>query len=271
MKRVAAKFVPKLLNFEQKQRRMEVAQEPIIELGKSLVPNLNKIFFFSDGPSSQHRQNFFLIKYYSSFYKVDITWSFFESGHGKGVADAIGGVVKRALDRQIAYGKDIISATDVHLTLKSCVKAVKVFYVSDEEINAISQLIPTGLKTIKGTMSIHQVISEQGTDEIQHRILSCFCSKNVCSCYDPQTHKYPNFENNESTDHQTLWPKLNELPIFDTEMIDDLPILYNIDNFDLEEHVAENCINNKDLTDIDSNPAIGEIDSNKNEYIFIQC
>lgn len=33
----------------------------IIELGKSLVPNLKKIFFFSDGPSSQYRQknNFF--------------------------------------------------------------------------------------------------------------------------------------------------------------------------------------------------------------------
>ena len=31
MKRVAAKFVPKLLNFEQKQRRMEVAQESLNE------------------------------------------------------------------------------------------------------------------------------------------------------------------------------------------------------------------------------------------------
>ena len=29
MKRVAAEFVPKLLNFEQKQRRMEVAQESL--------------------------------------------------------------------------------------------------------------------------------------------------------------------------------------------------------------------------------------------------
>ena len=29
MKRVAAKFVPKLLNFEQKQRRMEVSQESL--------------------------------------------------------------------------------------------------------------------------------------------------------------------------------------------------------------------------------------------------
>ena len=32
MKRVAAKFVPKLLNFEQKQRRMEVVQESLNEL-----------------------------------------------------------------------------------------------------------------------------------------------------------------------------------------------------------------------------------------------
>ena len=29
MKRVAAKFVPKLLNFEQKQRRMKIAQESL--------------------------------------------------------------------------------------------------------------------------------------------------------------------------------------------------------------------------------------------------
>ena len=32
MKRVAAKFVKKLLNFEQKQRRMEVAQESLNEV-----------------------------------------------------------------------------------------------------------------------------------------------------------------------------------------------------------------------------------------------
>ena len=32
MKRVAAKFVPELLNFEPKQRRMEVAQESLNEV-----------------------------------------------------------------------------------------------------------------------------------------------------------------------------------------------------------------------------------------------
>lgn len=173
------------------------------------------------------------------------------------MADAIGGVVKRALDRQVAYGKDIISATDVYLTLESFVKAVKVFYVSETEIKAISQLIPTGLKTIKRTMSIHEVISVLGSDEIQHRILGCFCSKNVCSCYDPETHKYPNFspdnaqefENNETTNKQILLPKLNDIPILDTATVDDLPILC-IDDVDLEEHVTSKNTSAENYMDV---------------------
>lgn len=181
------------------------------------------------------------------------------------MADAIGGVFKRALDRQVAYGKDIISATDVYLTLESIVKAVKVFYVSETEIKAISQLIPTGLKTIKGTMSIHEVISVLSSDEIQHRILSCSCSKNVCRCYDPETHKYPNFspdnaqfENNEPTNNQILLPKLNDIPILETATVDDLPILCT-DDVDLEGHVAskntsaENYMDVIELSDIDLN------------------
>lgn len=186
------------------------------------------------------------------------------------MADAIGGVVKRALDRQIAYGKDIINATDVYLTLESCVKAVKVFYISETEINGICEIIPAGLKTIKGTMSIHEVIYVHGNDEIQHRILSCFCNKKTCCCYDPETHKYQNFPHFDSTDNQALFSKLNELPILDTEMIDDLPILC-IDNIDLEENV-EAIENNSaayrvdfltNLSDIDSNPITCEIDAHK--------
>ncbi|CAH2107449.1 unnamed protein product [Euphydryas editha] len=37
MKRVAVKFVPNLLNFEQKQRRMEVAQELLNEINDDAV------------------------------------------------------------------------------------------------------------------------------------------------------------------------------------------------------------------------------------------
>ena len=46
MKRVAAKFVPKLLNFEQKQRRMEVAQESLTMPQPSYSPDMAPCDFF---------------------------------------------------------------------------------------------------------------------------------------------------------------------------------------------------------------------------------
>ena len=46
MKRVAAKFVPKLLNFEQKQRRMEVAQESLTMPQPPYSPDMAPCCFF---------------------------------------------------------------------------------------------------------------------------------------------------------------------------------------------------------------------------------
>lgn len=198
--------------------------KPIINLGKTFVSNIKRIHIFSDGPSSQYRQknNFFLINYFSSFYNVDITWSFSESGHGKGVADAIGGVIKRCLDRQVSYGQDIISAADVYLTLQSAVKAVNVIYITETEIDTIKECIPNNLKTIKGTMNIHQVICKRGNDHIQHRILSCFCSstKMSCTCYNPIEHKFEK--------------KTNVLPQFEHDVTNETGI---IENFVVDAYV----------------------------------
>ena len=46
MKRVAAKFVPKLLNFEQKQRRMEVAQQSLTMPQPPYSPDMAPCDFF---------------------------------------------------------------------------------------------------------------------------------------------------------------------------------------------------------------------------------
>ena len=46
MKRLAAKFVPKLLNFEQKQRRMEVAQESLTMSQPPYSPDMAPCDFF---------------------------------------------------------------------------------------------------------------------------------------------------------------------------------------------------------------------------------
>ena len=46
MKRVAAKFVPKLLNFEQKQQRMEVTQESLTMPQPPYLPDMAPCDFF---------------------------------------------------------------------------------------------------------------------------------------------------------------------------------------------------------------------------------
>ena len=46
MKRVAAKFIPKLLNFEQKQRRMEVVQESLTMPQPPYSPDMAPCHFF---------------------------------------------------------------------------------------------------------------------------------------------------------------------------------------------------------------------------------
>ena len=66
--------------------------------------------FFSDGPSTQYKQknNFYLFtpRIFKYGFKQG-TWSFFESGHGKGAADGIGGTLKRIADRIVSHSTDI--------------------------------------------------------------------------------------------------------------------------------------------------------------------
>lgn len=59
---------------------------PIINLEKTLVANLKIIHVFSDGLLSiDKKNNFLLISNFSAEFHVNVTWSFFESGHAKGL------------------------------------------------------------------------------------------------------------------------------------------------------------------------------------------
>lgn len=77
---------------------------PILNLIKEESPQTTMIHFYSDGPSAQYRQkgNFYLLVQFTNKYKFQYaTWSFYEAGHGKNVADGIGGCVKRLLDKSL--------------------------------------------------------------------------------------------------------------------------------------------------------------------------
>ena len=79
--------------------------------------------FFSDGPVGQYKQkaNFFLITKEPFAYGFkNVRWSYFQSGHGKGIPDAIGGTLKWEANRKVQYGKDITCAKDLVEQLKDC-------------------------------------------------------------------------------------------------------------------------------------------------------
>ena len=93
-----------------------------------------------------------------------------EAGHGKGAADAIGGVLKRTADRHVLMGHDIPNAAVVYAEL-SHLTAVKLFFVEDQQIAEMKQQIR--LTDQLGTISV--------------RDFSCFCQyPEPCSCNEPR-------------------------------------------------------------------------------------
>lgn len=105
------------------------------------------------------------------------TWSFTESGHGKSVADGIGGAVKRSLDKQVAYGNDVSNGERAVEILSKCMKSVKCLYIINSDIANVTQLVLKDLTPLTGTMQIHQIIAES-PGIIQYRPLSCFFGYN---------------------------------------------------------------------------------------------
>lgn len=156
-----------------------------------MTPNVNILHFFSDGPTSQYRQkgNFHLLNILPKEMEFEYcTWSFSESGHGKSIADGIGGAVKRTLDRHVSYGVDAKDATQIYYILREHFKTTKMYLVDDSQIeNYISKI--QNLKTLSGTLNLHQVITSE-KNEIKYRELSCFCGdvKGMCLCHSPQSH-----------------------------------------------------------------------------------
>lgn len=115
------------------------------------------------------------------------SWSFFESSHGKGAPDGVGGALKRLGNHLIAHGNDIPDAKVFFNLLKEHSK-IKLFYVTGEDIKEIDKTLPNGLTTIKGTRQIHQVVTFK-RGKILFRTLSCFCRSNnwhqgkICNCF----------------------------------------------------------------------------------------
>ena len=61
--------------------------------------------------AEQHNTAFALISIYAKKYNFEkVIWNFWESGHGKGIIDGLGGTLKSKADNKVAQGFDITNA-----------------------------------------------------------------------------------------------------------------------------------------------------------------
>jgi hypothetical protein len=152
---------------------------------------INVVHFISDGPTTQYRSrnHFYLLKdkMHRQYGFLHVTWNFSESGHGKGAPDGVGGLIKHKADKMVAHGADIKDARDLINAVKEMGLNVKVYLVPGSEISAIDSEIPSKVKLVSGTMSVHQVISCITDSFISTRVLSCFCKGiDECLCFSPK-------------------------------------------------------------------------------------
>lgn len=133
--------------------------QPVLGYITSNYPLAKNIHFLSDGPTSQYRNKvaFYLastVPFMKGFKTV--TWNFTEASHGKGAPDGVGGALKNLADRVVAYGTDIPNASAL---LENLAKhsSVRIFEVTEDNIAACGELVPPFLKSVPGTMKIHQV------------------------------------------------------------------------------------------------------------------
>ena len=164
---------------------------PILEDLKSSNPNIKTVHFMSDGPTTQYRsrKHFFLMKekMHKMYGFTTVTWNFSESGHGKGAPDGIGGVVKSEADRLVAQGADVVNVHDLYTCLDALNLKIRLHKIPSDHIRQIDAELPSPIALVPGTLSVHQVISNETEDFILTRVLSCFCSKDrVCQCFAPK-------------------------------------------------------------------------------------
>lgn len=110
---------------------------------------------------------------------VNAVWNFFESGHGKGPCDGIGGTSKRTADLAIKQGKITVQdACDYFDKVQQYHTSAEYVFVKSEDCTTKRESlteINRNLQPVKGTMQIHCVIGmEKGI--MATSTTSCYCS-----------------------------------------------------------------------------------------------
>lgn len=124
------------------------------------------------------------------------TWSFWETGHGKGPADGIGGLVKRTCDKAVAMGRDVTNAATFIQETKHLNN--NLVLVEDHELilmayNRLDDL-EGELVAVQGTFALKCVLWKNSKETpllIRLREQYCASCRNLLTCTHFQNTKVP--------------------------------------------------------------------------------
>ena len=95
-------------------------------------------------------------------------------------------VIATHADEALKMGTDLPSAEKLFEYLENKSK-VNVFFVEEKDIDEVRKQIPRDLKTIVGTMKLHQILfGSKNVHKITVRDLSCFCEME-CQCHNTRS------------------------------------------------------------------------------------
>ena len=80
---------------------------PICLITDELVPSAKAIHYWTDSPTSQHRNKniFYINAHHEELFGISAAWNYFKASHGKGPCDSIGGTTKRMADGAVKQRK----------------------------------------------------------------------------------------------------------------------------------------------------------------------
>lgn len=154
--------------------------EKVIGITKMFVDDLKAIHFWTDSPTSQYRNKtvFHYLSQLENAHGITGSWQYFESGHGKGPCDGIGGTTKRNADNAVKQGKTIIQdADDFFKWARDTESQIEYVQIKEDEFNLSQEKVDknnANIKPIKGTMKIHSVIG-QSEGHVRTRVTTCVC------------------------------------------------------------------------------------------------
>lgn len=141
-----------------------------------MLPQLSTVHFISDSPSSQYRNRsmcMMVSMFPSLFNGIMASWSWLESGHGKGPCDGVGGAIKKKADNLVKSGSLITTSREFCKTIREASPNMTILEVLDDEVKQNKALI-TSWKTpaVYGIGSAHTIVPAGGL--LMMRETSCF-------------------------------------------------------------------------------------------------